>query len=222
MAVWRLSVCTVEMSIQNWKMPNANGVTARGGARPGSGGGALGGGRRELTNEQKDEVREAFDLFDTDGSGCIDVKELKVAMRALGFEPKREEVCKGKRLGNARKGERCETASGWLLDCLAQIRKVVSTADADGTGSIDYQEFLALMTDKIVSLCLETPVGRGKRKGLPDEVSFRSCVQLAQLSRDPEEEIRKAFRLFDDDETGKISFKVRRLRIGAGFRGVDS
>uniref|UniRef100_A0A8C5VGJ0 EF-hand domain-containing protein n=1 Tax=Microcebus murinus TaxID=30608 RepID=A0A8C5VGJ0_MICMU len=39
----------------------------------------------ELTEEQKQEIREAFDLFDADGTGTIDVKELKVAMRALGL-----------------------------------------------------------------------------------------------------------------------------------------
>lgn len=33
----------------------------------------------ELTEEQKMEIREAFDLFDTDGTGRIDVKELKVS-----------------------------------------------------------------------------------------------------------------------------------------------
>ena len=48
----------------------------------------------DLTEEQKQEIREAFDLFDTDGSGTIDAKELKVAMRALGFEPKKEEIKK--------------------------------------------------------------------------------------------------------------------------------
>lgn len=32
----------------------------------------------ELTEEQKQEIREAFDLFDSDGSGTIDAKELKV------------------------------------------------------------------------------------------------------------------------------------------------
>jgi len=47
-----------------------------------------------LMLDQKQEIREAFDLFDTDGSGTIDVKELKVAMRALGFEPKKEEIKK--------------------------------------------------------------------------------------------------------------------------------
>ena len=52
--------------------------------------GAGGKKQKELTEEQKQEIKEAFDLFDTDGSGTIDAKELKVAMRALGFEPKKE------------------------------------------------------------------------------------------------------------------------------------
>lgn len=33
----------------------------------------------ELTEEQKQEIREAFDLFDADGTGTIDVKELKAS-----------------------------------------------------------------------------------------------------------------------------------------------
>ena len=37
-----------------------------------------------LSEEQKQELKEAFDLFDGDGSGTIDAKELKVALRALG------------------------------------------------------------------------------------------------------------------------------------------
>ena len=48
--------------------------------------------RTELTEEQKQEIKEAFDLFDTDKTGTIDYHELKVAMRAMGFEPKRDEV----------------------------------------------------------------------------------------------------------------------------------
>jgi len=61
--------------------------------------------QKELTEEQKQEIKEAFDLFDTDGSGSIDSKELKVAMRALGFEPKRRDTendlrCRWRWIGN--------------------------------------------------------------------------------------------------------------------------
>ena len=40
------------------------------------------------------EVKEAFDLFDTNGNGNIDVKDLEVALRALGFEPLKEDIKK--------------------------------------------------------------------------------------------------------------------------------
>ncbi|KAG8592830.1 hypothetical protein GDO81_000640 [Engystomops pustulosus] len=79
------------------------------------------GAKPELTEEQKQEIREAFDLFDTDGSGTIDVKELKVAMRALGFEPKKEEM-----------------------------KKMIADIDKDGSGTIDFEDFLSLMTQKMV------------------------------------------------------------------------
>jgi centrin-1 len=76
--------------------------------------------RPELTEEQKQEIREAFDLFDADGSGTIDVKELKVAMRALGFEPKKEE-----------------------------IKKMIADIDKEGAGTIDFNDFLTLMSQKM-------------------------------------------------------------------------
>lgn len=46
----------------------------------------------ELSEEQKADIKEAFNLFDTEATGLIDTKELKVAIRALGFEPKKEEI----------------------------------------------------------------------------------------------------------------------------------
>ena len=50
--------------------------------------------RPDLTDEQKQEIKEAFELFDTDKDGCVDYHELKVAMRALGFDLKKAEVLK--------------------------------------------------------------------------------------------------------------------------------
>ena len=40
-------------------------------------------GRKELTEEQKQEIREAFELFDTDKDGFIDYHELKVYRNCL-------------------------------------------------------------------------------------------------------------------------------------------
>ena len=47
-----------------------------------------------LSEDQKIELQEAFDLFDADKTGFIDLHELKVLMRALGFESSRGEVTK--------------------------------------------------------------------------------------------------------------------------------
>ncbi len=48
--------------------------------------------KTDLTDEQKQEIRQAFDLFDSDKDGILDSYELKVAMRALGFEMKNDEI----------------------------------------------------------------------------------------------------------------------------------
>lgn len=47
---------------------------------------------RELTDDQRQEIKEAFDVFDTDNDNFLDYHELKVAMRALGFDSKKPEV----------------------------------------------------------------------------------------------------------------------------------
>ena len=79
--------------------------------------------RNELTEEQRQEIKEAFDLFDTDSTGVIDAKELKVAMRALGFEPKKDD-----------------------------IRRILQEVDNKGEGVIRFEEFMEIMTGKMVSL----------------------------------------------------------------------
>ena len=45
-----------------------------------------------LTDDQRQEIKEAFELFDSDKDGAVDYHELKVAMRALGFDMKKVEV----------------------------------------------------------------------------------------------------------------------------------
>merc|ERR1712147_526123 len=102
-----------------------------------------------LTDDQIQEIREAFDLFDTDGSGTVDAKELKVAMRALGLDAKKDE-----------------------------IRRMIN--------------------------------------------DFHNMMTARMGDRDSREEIVKVFRLFDDDETGKISFKnLKRVAQELGENMTD-
>lgn len=75
----------------------------------------------DLSEEQKQEIREAFDQFDTDGSGSIDAKELKVAMRALGFELTREE-----------------------------IREMIRSVAGANVPAIDFNQFMEMMGQKIL------------------------------------------------------------------------
>jgi Ca2+-binding EF-hand superfamily protein len=48
----------------------------------------------ELTDEQKAELAEAFHLLDIEGVNTITANDLKVALRALGYEPHKEKVKK--------------------------------------------------------------------------------------------------------------------------------
>jgi centrin-1 len=83
-------------------------------------------------------------------------------MRALGFEPKREE-----------------------------IKKMIADVDKDNSGVIDFPEFLDMMTQKMAE-------------------------------RDPREEMLKAFRLFDDEGDGKITFKnLKRVAKELGENMTD-
>ncbi|KAK2179613.1 hypothetical protein NP493_480g03026 [Ridgeia piscesae] len=118
--------------------------------------------RPELSEEQKQEIRDAFDLFDTDKDGAIDYHELKVAMRALGFDVHK-----------------------------ADVLKVLKDYDKEGTAKITFSDFSEVMTDMY-------------------------------LARDPRESIMKAFQLFDDDGTGKISLrKLRRVARELGEAMTD-
>merc|ERR1712100_435257 len=60
-----------------------------------------------------------FDLFDTDQSGEIDLKELKAAMQSLGYESKNE-----------------------------TIFTMITELDKDGNASLSFDEFLELKAGK--------------------------------------------------------------------------
>jgi Ca2+-binding EF-hand superfamily protein len=48
----------------------------------------------ELTDEQKADLAEAFHLLDVEGVNTITANDLKVALRALGYEPQKDKLKK--------------------------------------------------------------------------------------------------------------------------------
>ena len=131
------------------------------------------------------------DFLSLDSSGTIDAKELKVAMRALGFEPKKEEIKKmisGHPLSTYSSHDtrisliKNEIFTDNYALCIIKFTVLhlipyffFVDIDKDGSGTIDFSDFLDMMTSKM-------------------------------SERDSREEILKAFRLFDDDETGLLLF----------------
>mmetsp|Transcript_10805 Transcript_10805/g.15239 ORF Transcript_10805/g.15239 Transcript_10805/m.15239 type:complete len:173 (-) Transcript_10805:196-714(-) len=135
----------------------------------------------ELTDEQRAEIREAFDLFDSDGTGVIDAKELKVAMRALGFEPKKEE-----------------------------IRKMISEVDRDGSGTIDFEEFLTLMKSKMGERDSKEEMIKAFRLFDDDEtgtISFKNLKRVATELGETmtDEELQEMIDEADRDGDGEVS-----------------
>eukprot|EP01066_Platyproteum_vivax_P008199 Platyproteum_vivax@DN3385_c0_g1_i1.p1 len=115
-----------------------------------------------LSDQQLEELREAFNLFDTCHSGAIDARELKAAMRALGFDVKKVEV-----------------------------RKMFSDLGKDAAETISFEQFCELMS-------------------------------LKMPEKNTREHINKIFKLFDDDETGKISFRnLKRVAQELGEKLTD-
>merc|ERR1719440_436441 len=50
--------------------------------------------RRAFTAQQLIEIENAFKMFDPDGSGSIDRREMRVAMKALGMSTKADDIAR--------------------------------------------------------------------------------------------------------------------------------
>ncbi|XP_954774.1 centrin, putative [Theileria annulata] len=137
--------------------------------------------RRELTEDQKSEMKEAFELFDTTGSGRIDAKELKVVMKALGFDPSKED-----------------------------LRAIMNLADKDGSGTISYDDYFSIMTNKILERDPMEEMSRAFQLFSDPNtgtISFKSLKRVAEELGETvtDEEIKQMILEADRDGDGEIN-----------------
>lgn len=114
-------------------------------------------GKLTLSEQQRSEIRQAFDLFDTEGQGTIDANALKVVLRALGFEPRKEEV----------------------REMIASVDKSDNQA-----GLIDFNEFLALLLQKMQEKDTKEDAMRAFRQFDLDHQGRISCANLQVVARE--------------------------------------
>uniref|UniRef100_A0A8B9HH46 Calcium binding protein 7 n=1 Tax=Astyanax mexicanus TaxID=7994 RepID=A0A8B9HH46_ASTMX len=75
-----------------------------------------------LPEDEVEEIREAFKVFDRDGNGFISKQELGMAMRSLGYMPNEVE-----------------------------LEVIIQRLDMDGDGQVDFEEFVTLLGPKLTA-----------------------------------------------------------------------
>lgn len=135
----------------------------------------------EMTDEQREEINEAFALFDLDKDNYIDYHETKVAFKALGFELAKNE--------------------------LLQILQTNGIPANSPGGKAPATNQVATFT--------------GPSKLLLSHAAFQAEAARRIFGRDPQEEISRAFALFDQDGKGRIDLEdLRRVahELGEGLQ----
>ena len=82
-----------------------------------------------LSKEQIADFREAFSLFDFDENGSISAKELGEVLKALGQNPSMNE-----------------------------LSDMINEVDQDGNGTVEFAEFVILMTNKVKEMTKEDEI----------------------------------------------------------------
>ena len=134
-----------------------------------------------LTEEQIVEFKEAFQIFDKDGDGSINTKELGSVMRSLGQNLSEEE-----------------------------IQKMIEEVDKDDSGTIDFREFLGLITKKIKEKDNDEELCEAFRlfdKDGDGQISAHEFRYVMMTSGDlNEQEIENMIREVDTDGDGYIDY----------------
>eukprot|EP00041_Stephanoeca_diplocostata_P011360 m.187391 g.187391 ORF g.187391 m.187391 type:complete len:188 (-) comp18505_c1_seq10:851-1414(-) len=134
--------------------------------------------RRELSEEQRAEISEAFELFDSNKDGKLDYYELKVALRALGFDVKKLEV-----------------------------QRMLREFDQDGDGLISEDSFRIAVTDRVLDRNPIEEVSKAFKLFDEDGTGMISVANLRRVARElgenmTDDELQAMISEFDSSNKG--------------------
>ncbi|CAE7227535.1 CAL [Symbiodinium sp. CCMP2592] len=136
---------------------------------------------RAVSKEQRQEIKEAFDIFDSERTGKMDYHELKVAVRAMGFEIKKPEAL-----------------------------ELMQRYDREETGYIGFEAFEEIMIQRYAAQDPMDEIRKAfelfdeDRRG---RISFRNLKRIARELGEKltDEELRGMIDEFDVDQDGDIN-----------------
>ena len=137
-----------------------------------------------LTEDEVMEIKEAFDLFDTDKSGEIDTDELKQALSNLGIDAKNQ-----------------------------TLQNMINDIDKNQSGTIDFDEFIDMMTAKMsdkdtredLKKVFDLFLGDDEKA---DKIELKHLKRVAKELNEnmSEDELNEMITRADTDRDGKVSF----------------
>lgn len=137
-----------------------------------------------LTEDQIQEINDVFDVIDENQNGSIDISELARGLRGLGLNPTN-----------------------------AEIKELMEKYDANGTRSLDREEFTHLFIDCLSSFSTTEDLLRDQFKKLDtNNDGFITAEELKKLllygeEKLSEEEADSIIVEFDKNRDGRISLE---------------
>ena len=136
-----------------------------------------------LSQEEIQEFKKAFSLFDKDGDGSITAFELRTVMESLDMTPKDED-----------------------------LERMIREVDLDGNGDIDFEEFITMLSQMKKKSGIEEQIREAFKMFDPDDDGLIGRQQLQHVLENlgngvRTEEISQIIDYVDTDGDGVIHYE---------------